>query len=120
MNLPSFECVMCDQGEIESLVHLFLLCPFARECWVLLVLSIPLNCSLREALESFEASPHVPFFMELIILMAWSVWIARNSFVFRGIASTHNSCLATFIEMLSLSHLRAKSSLFPVLGLWLD
>ncbi|KAJ1293360.1 hypothetical protein BS78_01G061900 [Paspalum vaginatum] len=107
MHLPSFECVMCDRGEVGSAVHLFLQCPFACGCWDLMGLTVPLNCSLNEAVDSFKVGLRVPFFMELIILTS-------------GIAPSINSCAGSFVEVLLLSCLRAKSSLSLVIGLWLD
>ncbi|KAJ1257695.1 hypothetical protein BS78_10G015800 [Paspalum vaginatum] len=56
---------------------------------------LPINI----ALEAFKANLRVSFFMELIILVAWSIWLTRNSFIFRGVTPTMNSCLVNFVEV---------------------
>ncbi|KAJ1266954.1 hypothetical protein BS78_07G019400 [Paspalum vaginatum] len=113
-------CTYLPRHKNNSSIHLLLQCPFAQDCWGLLGLSVPVNCSLTEALDTFKADLGVPFLMELVIFMSWSIWLTRNSFIFRGIAPSLNSCLFTFVEVFSVSLLRAKASLVPVLGLWLD
>ena len=120
MFLPSYECVLCSTGVSESATHLFFQCPFAQACWNFLDLTVPVNCSLNEALESFKASLNVPFFMELIIIMSWSIWLSRNDLIFRGTNASLASCLTTFVELVSLNLLRAKASLALVLSLWFE
>jgi len=34
-----------------------------------------------QALQSFKDQLHVPFFMEVIILMCWTIWKARNDLI---------------------------------------
>jgi len=36
-----------------------------------------------QALQSFKDQLHVPFFMEVIILMCWTIWKARNDLIFQ-------------------------------------
>ncbi|KAJ1268983.1 hypothetical protein BS78_07G175000 [Paspalum vaginatum] len=115
MVLSSFDCVLCDLGVIESSAHLFLHCSFARNCWNVLGLSAPINCSMFEALEAFKTNLNVPFFMEIIVTMAWSIWLTRNGFIFRGNTSVQNACLFTFVDSLYFTKLRAKASLTPFL-----
>jgi hypothetical protein len=40
MDLPCYNCVLCASQEEETLVHLFLDCPFAQACWDLLGLEV--------------------------------------------------------------------------------
>ncbi|WVZ78801.1 hypothetical protein U9M48_026452, partial [Paspalum notatum var. saurae] len=113
MDLPSYSCVMCSQGNLESSAHLFLHCPMLGSLGLLDTASD----SLFEAWTSFKSQLNQPFFMELITIMAWSIWITRNNFVFRNLQPSLNACLFTFVEVLSLSALRAKASLRPALFL---
>jgi hypothetical protein len=36
MHLDSYNCVLCNLSEEETVDHLFMYCPFARDCWDLL------------------------------------------------------------------------------------
>ena len=40
MPLPCYNCVLCNSGVCETVVHLFLECPFAKECWGLIGLTV--------------------------------------------------------------------------------
>ena len=81
MPLLSYNCVLCDRGATETANNLFIQCPFAKECWDLLGLSVPFNYTLMQALESFKTNLHVPFFMKLS-----SLWL--GAFGLLGITSS--------------------------------
>ena len=68
--LDSYYCVLCQQSVEETLVHLFFGCPFARDCWSLLNLTVAQG-SLADILESFKLQMISPFFMNSIILMGY-------------------------------------------------
>jgi hypothetical protein len=55
MHLPCYDCVLCQAATEETLFHLLLGCPFARECWIHLGLYV----------DAFQA----PFFKEILIIM---------------------------------------------------
>jgi hypothetical protein len=67
----------------ETLEHLFLPCSFAEACWTSLNLFVPQDDPFSVIL-SFKNQLVVPFFMEITILMSWSIWMARNDLIFRG------------------------------------
>ena len=60
MNLPSYLCVRCNQSIEESLMHLFLECPFAQICWSKLQVQIGNSHPFTE-LESIRNQLNVPF-----------------------------------------------------------
>lgn len=69
---------------METLNHLFLQCNFATQCWASLNLVNNLDLNPFNILETFRARLHVPFIMEVIILMSWSIWMARNGLIFEA------------------------------------
>jgi hypothetical protein len=80
-------CFVQLEGTLE---HLFLNCPFAISCWNLLNLTVP-SGEPFDILLSFKVQLNLEFFMAIIIIMAWSIWMARNDFIFRGTYTTENS-----------------------------
>ena len=40
MNLPSYECILCNQSTEETIAHLFLECNVAKDCWSLIGLTV--------------------------------------------------------------------------------
>lgn len=61
-----------------------------------------------------------PFYMEIIILMSWSIWTTRNAKSFNNENQTVQRCKDTFKKELGMVVHRAKSSLAPFLSSWLD
>jgi hypothetical protein len=51
------------------------------------------------------------FFMEIIIIMAWSIWMTRNDWIFSNIDLSVERCKAKFIYEFSLVLFRVKSGL---------
>jgi hypothetical protein len=61
----------------------------------------------------------VPFAMEIIILMAWAIWVTRNDWIFNNINPTVESCRRKFKEEFKLLPLRANPSLVESMTAWL-
>jgi hypothetical protein len=102
--LPSYNFVLCNQQVEESFEHLFLLCPFDLECWNLIHLFIPPGAPY-DVLHSFKAQLQVNFFMDIIILMCWTIWMARNE---------------CFKSEFTLAVLRAKASRKQSMVTWIE
>ena len=85
MELDNYNCVLCDLGLEESLVHLFVSCPFARSCWETLGLVIYQPSDPFGALVSFKNQLQLPFFMEIIVTMSWSIWTVHNDAIFQQV-----------------------------------
>jgi hypothetical protein len=115
--LPSYECVLCNLHVEETLEHLFLHCHFARSCWASLHLSIPIGDPFI-VLTSFRQQLHLPFSMDVIIIMSWSIWMARNNFIFNGLQPSLQLAKACFRKEFALVILRAKASLKYRMSLW--
>ncbi|PNT71452.1 hypothetical protein BRADI_2g27773v3 [Brachypodium distachyon] len=82
MTLPSYECVLCGLPQLETRDHMFFHCPFAKACWSYLCGNFTPVANVHLNLESLKCKLKVPFFMEIIILGAWSIWKVRNDFIF--------------------------------------
>jgi hypothetical protein len=71
MKLDSFLCVLCNNSEEDACHHLFIDCPFAKECWNLLGISFQNNSDINECIIQIKSQTHPVFFMMVAILMCW-------------------------------------------------
>ena len=118
MILPDYNCVLCPSTVEESLTHLFIHCPFSQACWA----SIGLNVSTDDPFDNLDQFKHqlvIPFFMEIIVLMSWSIWMQRNDFIFKGIQQTTVNCFQHFKKEFALVILRAKVRFKDSVSSWL-
>jgi hypothetical protein len=67
--------LLCNLQVEEMLEHLFLMCSFALNCWNLIHLLIPFGAP-SDILLSYKDQLQVNFFMDIIILMCWTIWMA--------------------------------------------
>jgi hypothetical protein len=117
--LPSYGYVLCVPCVDETLDHLFLDCTFERICWSSLNLNIPLGDPF-DVLLSFRIQLNVSFFMDIIILMSWSIWMECNDLIFQGQQPNLQSVQAHFRKEFALVILRAKTSLKHPMSSWLE
>lgn len=110
MVLQDYNCVLCSNAVQETLFHLLLGCPFAIQCWGLIDIQSNQLADPLQTLQSFKDQLQVPFFMEIIIIMAWTIWRSRNDLIFRQINPSLQLALQNFKDVLNLLLLRAKSS----------
>jgi hypothetical protein len=120
MDLPDYNCVLCHQTIEESIFHLLIGCPFATACWNWLGLQITNQGELLLCLESFRDQLQVPFFMEVIILMCWTIWQMRNGLIFNNRPPSLQQAKGDFKSEFALLLFRAKQSYFPRVELWLN
>jgi hypothetical protein len=73
MTLESYTCENCIWQKEETLYHLFLGCNFAKACWNSIGLIPPRIASPEVAATNLKQQLNVPFSMEIIILMTWSI-----------------------------------------------
>lgn len=78
MHLDSYNCALCNMLVEESVYHLFLDRSFARMCWDILNIDIPLNGDLLELADELKAQLNSQFFMEVIILLCGTIWTASS------------------------------------------
>lgn len=106
MQLDSYNCVLCNQLVEETVEHLFVDCPFARMCWDILNIDIPVDSSFPELSAQLKIQLNSQFFVEAIILLCWAIWTARNDLIFKGVSLNLHGCRRVFFsELLLLQHL---------------
>jgi hypothetical protein len=88
MFLEDYNYVLCNTSTEETLQHLFLNCPFAKDMWSTLGLDSRSSVDPMQVLEAFRGQLNVPFFMEIITSMSWAIWSVRNDAIFRNYAPT--------------------------------
>jgi hypothetical protein len=120
MHLPSYSCVLCSINHEETVDHLFLECDFARSCWSLIGLTIISSPDPFQRFQSLGQQLNVAFYMEIIIIMCWSIWISRNDLIFRGRQVDCFYCLDFFKQHFRLLLWRAKKKFFPAIEQWLE
>jgi hypothetical protein len=105
---------------LETSAHLFLRCNFAKACWASLGITVITTRPILQIINHIKRDLRVPFFMEIIILMSWSVWKSRNDWIFNNIDPSVEDCQLRFISDFKLLLQRAKhSSLLPMEN-WLN
>jgi hypothetical protein len=82
MTLESYTCENRISQKEETLYHLFLKCNFAKACWNSIGLTPPRITNPVDAAANLEQHLNVPFSMEIVILMTWSIWKCRNAWLF--------------------------------------
>lgn len=52
--MQDYNCPLCDGLTEESLIHLFIHCPFAIHCWAWINIQIDYTLDLSQVLQSFK------------------------------------------------------------------
>jgi len=119
MNLEDYSCVLCNSRMEETLMHLLLQCPFATQCWAWINVQVPNDLEAFQVLQSFRNQLSVSFFMEIIILMCWVIWKARNDLIFRKINPLILNSKEDFRREIGLLKYRVKHSISNSLDQWI-
>jgi hypothetical protein len=98
--IQSYSCATLNCSHEETLHHLFVTCPFASACWDFICPNRSKGMSILETFSDLRDNLHVPFFMKIIILTAWSIWIVRNNKIFNNENPTIASWKAIFKQEL--------------------
>jgi hypothetical protein len=73
MILDSYTCELCLLRRVETLRHLFLSCPFAKNCWASIGVPIPSWLGATRATTYMKRHIGLSFAMEIIITMCWCI-----------------------------------------------
>jgi hypothetical protein len=103
----------------ETVEHLFLGCPFASSWWSLFNLTI-VQGDTFQILASLRAQLNVAFFMDIVILIFWSIWTARNGFIFEGRQPDLHSVSEKYKSEFALVILGSKLTNVAPMKLWTD
>lgn len=120
MHLESYNCELCRTAVEETLSHLFLECPSAKSCWGILNLNTPAQSNLPEVVFVFKNQLNSEFFLNVVILMCWTIWGARNDLIFNGVGLNLQNCKTSFRKELALTRLRAKDSTSQLYNQWIQ
>jgi membrane-bound metal-dependent hydrolase YbcI (DUF457 family) len=76
---------MCTQATEETLKHLFFECEFAQMCWSGLNIIWGLSLPVVEMIEDGHRHFMHSCYMEVVVLVAGTIWIHRNNSIFNGL-----------------------------------
>jgi len=65
--------VLCSQGTVEDIQHLFFTCTFARRCWQALNIQWNEQLGLLPRLTQARANSNLPFFVDLVMIASWEI-----------------------------------------------
>jgi hypothetical protein len=120
MTLESYSCENCLWQSEETLYHLFLRCNFAKACWNSIGITPPRISNPEEASTNLKHQLNVPFSMEIIILMTWSIWKNRNEWLFANKDPSVQHCTQEFCKELRLIIHRARGKFDISIPNWLS
>ena len=120
MELQDCNCILCNNMIEESLFHLLIGCPFAEACWNQIGIHVNHQDDLLQCFDSFRRQLQVPFYMEVIIIMSWTIWQMRNGLIFNNKPPSLQDASRAFKSEFALLLHRAKKSYFPGINLWLN
>jgi hypothetical protein len=114
------DCVLCQNGSHEDLIHLFFQCDFSQTFWWKLGFKWDTDNSVIDMLIDGKQRHNSIYFKEAIIVGCWSIWNHRNKFIFDSQIISQDRCFTMFKESFSLIMHRAKPSLKEGMQQWLD
>jgi len=120
MQLDSYNCVLCNLSIEETSTHLFLNCPFAKECWSSIGITFQDNISAAEAVMQIRSQSSNRFFMISAILMSWAIWTVRNDFIFKNFQPEVEKAKEIFKKETHILSLRAKAKDSILFDQWIQ
>ena len=103
---------MCQHGVEETIEHLFFKCPFGINCWA--KFQVFWDHRLMDKLELVAEAKRryrKPMFMEIFMVVAWSIWKERNDLVFNAVSPSIETWRHRFVTDFSLLVHRTKTDL---------
>ena len=105
-----YNCVLCQEGLEETSEHLFFSCPSAVRRWLSLGISWDGNPNIHQKIYIAKEEFLQPFFMEVFMIGAWTIWNERNDFIFNNKAPGLVSWRASFKAEVTRHLCRIKQS----------
>jgi hypothetical protein len=99
---------------------LFILCSLDKNCWSQIGVVIPSRLRPERATGYVKRALGVPFAMEIMILMCWSIWKEHNAWLFNNDDPSIAHCMLVFKREFALVIHRAKESSVPEIQSCLD
>nr|TKW22726.1 hypothetical protein SEVIR_4G247000v2 [Setaria viridis] len=120
MNLDSYACELCILQCKETVGYLFFRCNFAEACWNSIGVTYITTRPVLRIIRQIRDRLAVPFFMEVIILMLWSISTIRNDWMFNSVDPSIQKCKDNFSSEFALVLHRARSSMLQAVEDWLN
>jgi hypothetical protein len=120
MSLESYTCENCILQKMETVYHLFLRCSFAKNCWASIGIFPPRISCPQRAINRIMKQLSVSGAMEIIILMAWSIWKCRNGWIFKSIPPTVQRCRSFLTQELQWLQFRTTPALAQSFSSWME
>jgi hypothetical protein len=119
MALDSYTYELCILQKEEKLRHLFYRCSFVERCWLQIGVSVPTWLRPQRTTRYLKRRLRVPFAMEIIILISWSIWTERKKWIFNNEDPSIQQCMNTFKKEFTLLRHRVKEDQVPTMQSWL-
>jgi hypothetical protein len=120
MELPDYNCVMCNGNTQENLFHLFFYCPFSKSCWSFINIQWDTDLAPQDMLIKGRRQFNSGIFREVIMVGGWTIWCHQNAIIFDGADISLSHWKEAFKDEFSLVILRAKPSSSALLKNWLS
>ncbi|KAG2555792.1 hypothetical protein PVAP13_8NG032700 [Panicum virgatum] len=120
MELDSVICDLCILQRLKTSTHLILRCSFAKACWDSIGVRFASKRPLLQIFEKIKRGLGVPFVLDIIILMAWSIWTMRNDWVFNYMDPSIQDCMRKFCKEFKLLLHRVNQSIGETMEALLD
>jgi hypothetical protein len=102
MKLDSYTCENCILPWTETIYHLFFRCSFATRCWLSIGVIVPRILYPQTAVKRLTEQLGHNCAMEIVILMAQSIWKCHNGWIFYNIPPTIERCRGLVAQELKL------------------
>jgi hypothetical protein len=105
---------------VETLIHLFLIYSFAKNCWASIEALVPSWLRAERATTYMRCCINQPFVMEVIITMCWCIWKKWNAWLFADEDPSVQHCNFRFKAEFALVIHRAKGQRADPISQWLE
>jgi hypothetical protein len=109
--------LIAERGKIKASI---LQMPFAKKCWNQIGILVPTWLKPERATRYIKRALNLPFAMEIIILMSWSIWTECNAWLFGNEDPDPLKCKQTFKREFVMVIHRAKPSKIQEMEEWLS
>ncbi|PNT71558.1 hypothetical protein BRADI_2g31430v3 [Brachypodium distachyon] len=120
LHLPDYSCVLCNGVHLETRDHLFFHCQFSIACWRYICPTFTPQLNVHRNIMELKRHLDVPFHMEIIALVCWSIWRTRNDCIFNNLRPSLYQCRHIFKGELNLVFHRAKRKTYSNFKVWID
>lgn len=120
MYLDSYVCEMCILQKEETIFHLFIRCNFTGACWASIGINMPRHLKIIPLIKWLKRTLNVDFYMDIIILMSWSIWKEMNEWIFQEIDPSIARSRERFFSELTMVVHRARRGHAEAIQSWIQ